>query len=117
MSEVPPPPFRIENQGDFTLVHLTGPKIGLEARESLYGLIEKHEIRKLVLNFDDVKVLTSSPIGMLVNLRNKMDAVGGMLILCHVSTDIREILRLTSVEGLFSILDTEQDVIAMFHQR
>jgi anti-sigma B factor antagonist len=117
MSEVPPPPFRIETREDFTVVRLTGPKIGLEDRESLYGLIEQQGIRKLVLNFDDVKLLSSAPIGMLVDLRNRIGAVGGMLVLCQVSPDIREILRLTSVEELFSILDTENDVIAMYHQR
>jgi len=116
MSEAPPPPFRTETRGEFTVVHLTGPKIELQARESLYGLIEQQAIQKLVLSFEDVKVLTSAPIGMLVNLRNKMGAVGGMLVLCRVSADIREILRLTAVEELFSILDTEQDAIT-FHQR
>jgi anti-sigma B factor antagonist len=117
MSEVPPPPFRTETRGDLTFVHLTGPKIGLEARESLYGLIEREGIRKLALNFDEVQVLSSAPIGMLVDLRNRIGAVKGMLVLCQVSPDIREILRLTSVEDLFSIVDTENDVIAMFHQR
>ncbi len=116
MSEVSPPPFRTETRGEFTVVHLTGPKIELEARESLYGLIEQQAIRKLVLNLDDIKVLTSAPIGMLVNLRNKMRAVGGMLFLCRVSPDIREILQLTSVERLFFIVDTEQDATT-FHQR
>src|SRR5271166_5655354 len=117
MSEVPPPAPRVENRGDFTVVRLTGPKIGLDARESLYGLIEQQGVRKLVLDFDEVRVLTSAPIGMLVNLRSKLGAVGGMLVLCHVSPDIREILQLTSVEGLFSIVGTEQDAIATFHHR
>ena|SRR5271166_6166225 len=116
MSDVTPPPFRTEKRGEFTVVHLTGPKIELEARESLYRLIEQQAIQKLVLNLEDVKVLTSAPIGMLVNLRNKMGSVGGMLVLCRVSPDIREILRLTAVEELFTILDTEQDATA-FHQR
>jgi anti-anti-sigma factor len=111
MPESPPAAFSLENRGDFTIVRITGPKIGLDSRDSLYRLVESQGLKKLVLNFADVRVLTSAPIGMLVNLKNKLEAVGGTLRLCQVDADIREILRLTRVVGLFSIYETEQDAI------
>lgn len=111
MSEAPPPPFLVENRGDFTVVRLTGPKIGPDSRESLYDLVENQGHGKLVLNFASVRVLTSAPIGMLVNLKNKLEAIGGTLRLCQVDPYIREILRLTAVEGIFSIHETEEDAI------
>ena len=111
MSETSPPPFVVEQVGDFTVVRLAGPKLGLEARDALYDLVETQGHHKLVLNFAKVRVLTSAPIGMLINLRNKLISTGGTLRFCQVSADVREILHLTSGEGLFSILETEQDAI------
>jgi anti-sigma B factor antagonist len=101
---------------DVTVVRLAGPKVGLDARESLYGLIDAQGAHKLVLNFERVKLLTSAPIGMLISLRNKAEARGGSVRFCHVDSDIRDILQLTAVEGLFPIFPTEQDAIDSFQR-
>jgi anti-anti-sigma factor len=110
------PSSEIIEQGDVTVVRLRGPKLGLDARESLYELVDVRGVRKLILDFQAVHVLTSSPIGMLVSLRKKMETLGGSVAFCHVSTDVREILRLTAVAGLFAVFDMEQDAIQSFRQ-
>jgi anti-sigma B factor antagonist len=114
MSQRPPQPFFLEKLGEITIVRFTDPKIGLDAREALYGLVENQGDQKIVLNFENVRFLSSAAIGMLINLKNKAEAGGGTLKLCQLDPDIREILRLTTVDRLFSIFDTEQDAIGSF---
>ena len=111
MSESNPPPLVLKNVAGITIATITSPKVGPDIREALYELFDKHAARKVILNFENVQFLSSAPIGMLVNLRNKLHSAGGSLILCRLSPDIREILQLTRVESFFSILDTEQDAI------
>jgi anti-sigma B factor antagonist len=108
------PPLRVRNVGGITIAEFTAPKIDTEARETLYALVENQPKPRLVVNFANVRFLSSAPIGMLVSLNNKANAAGGVLRFCHLDTDVREILRLTKVVGLFSIFDTEQDAIESF---
>lgn len=107
-------PFLVWQRGDVTAVRFLGPKIGLEDRESLYALVDIQGIKKLVLDFNDVKLLTSAPIGMLINLNKKAEAAGGRMALCHLRPDIREILSLCGVESLFAIYDSEDNAIKSF---
>jgi anti-sigma B factor antagonist len=111
MSVSDTPPLLLKNVAGITVATLTAPKIGQDARDALFELIDKHEVKKMVLNFQNLQVLSSGPIGTLVNLGNKLHSVGGSLTLCLLSPDIREILKLTRVEGLFSIFDNEQAAI------
>ena len=46
---------------------------------------------------------------MLVNLRNKVASAGGVVRFCQLDPDVQEIMRLTRIEGLFSIFANEQD--------
>jgi anti-sigma B factor antagonist len=112
MTDGVPDPLAVELRGEFAVVRITGPKIGLDSRDSLYRLAEAHGRRKLILNLADVRVLTSAPIGMLINLKRKLESAGGILRLCDVDPEIREILRLTSVEELFSFYATEEDALS-----
>jgi anti-anti-sigma factor len=107
-------PLRVRNAGGITVAEFTAPRIGTEARETLYALVENQTKPRLVVNFAKVSFLSSAPIGMLINLRNKANAAGGAVVLCHLDPDICEILRLTNVLGLFSVFDREQDAIDSF---
>jgi len=109
MSEAIAPPLVLKTVDGITIVTFTGPKVGTEAREELYSLVETQGNRKLILNFENVRSLSSAPIGMLVNLRNQVASAGGLVRFCQLDPDVQEIMRLTRVEGLFSIFANEQD--------
>jgi anti-sigma B factor antagonist len=104
-------PLVLKSVAGLTVASITQSKIGLETRDALFELVDKHAVKKIVLNFENVQVLSSAPIGSLVSLRNKLESAGGRLALCQLDPNIREILQLTRVEGLFSIFETEQDAI------
>jgi anti-sigma B factor antagonist len=111
MSDSTAQPLIIKNVAGITIAGIASPKIGLDARDALFELVDKNPGKKIILNFENVQVLSSAPIGTLVNLRNQLDSAGGRLALCRLDPYIREILQLTRVEDLFRIFDTEQDAI------
>jgi anti-anti-sigma factor len=86
----------------------------LEAREPLYELMEKEGHKRILLNFQNVRFISSAPIGVLINLNKKAQALGGKVKFCCLDPDIVDIFRLTSVLQLFDIYDTEEDAIASF---
>jgi anti-anti-sigma factor len=111
MSDRNSPPLLLKNVAGITIASLTTSKIGLDARDALFELVDEHAAQRMILNLENLQVLSSAPIGSLVILRNKLHSAGGALALCQVGPDIREILQLTRVEDLFSIFETEQDAI------
>jgi anti-sigma B factor antagonist len=108
------PEFRLKQADGTLVVTFTGPRLTLDVGEPLYRLIEAQGHKKLVLNFENVRLITSGPIGILINLKKKAGSVGGAVRLCRIDPDTLEVLRLTRTAGLFDIYDDETDAIASF---
>ena len=66
--------------------------------------------RKLILNFENVRFLSSAPIGMLVNLmkQSRLSRRRGKVLPASIQTSKRSCVS-REVEGLFSIFANEQD--------
>ena len=106
------PGFRLRQADETLVVTFTGPRLTHDVGEPLYRLIEAEGHKKLVLNFENVRLITSGPIGILINLSRKAASVGGALRLCRIDPDTLEVLRLTRTADLFEIHDDEPDAIA-----
>jgi anti-anti-sigma factor len=111
MSDSTTHPLILRRVAGITIADISSSKIGLDARDALLELADKEPGQKIILNFQNIQILSSAPIGTLVNLRNQLNSSGGSLALCRLDADIREILQLTRVEDLFSIFETEQEAI------
>jgi anti-sigma B factor antagonist len=111
MSDSTTHPLILKRVAGITVADISSSKIGLDVRDALLELAGNEAGQKIILNFQNVQILSSAPIGTLVKLRNQVDAAGGCLALCRLNTDIREILQLTRVEELFTIFETEQEAI------
>jgi anti-sigma B factor antagonist len=104
--------------GDITVVTCSGRIIeGSESaslRQHLEGLAQDPCV---VLNLGAIDFVDSTGLGMLVRLLTRSRTVGGDLKLCDVSSRIREVLRITRLDTLFDILDSEAEAIQPFYQR
>jgi anti-sigma B factor antagonist len=82
--------------------------------QELYELVEKKDRRKLVLDFSNVRFLSSSALGVLITLRNKADTVKGKVILCGLKKDLRKVFEITRLDKLFTFVTTEEKALAQF---
>jgi len=114
VSDEAPEPFDVKQVGGVTVVTLAGPKFPYDAREALYGLAADPGARRLVLDLSAVRILTSAPLAALVSLQMKVEAAGGVLKLCGIDPDIRDLLRLTRVEQRFSVYRDVQEALKAF---
>ncbi len=114
MSQVPDHHFRLEVVDGVTVVRLAGPKLVIDASGPLYGLVDEGGHRKLLLDFAEVRFLSSAALGVLITLKRKVDAAGGQLKLCRLSPDLLELFRLTRIEELFAIHGDEREALARF---
>lgn len=82
--------------------------------QQLYDLVDTRNCRKLILDFTKVKFLSSSALGVLVNLQKKMTANKGTLVICALRADLMRVFEITKLKKLFTFTDDETAALAVF---
>ena len=102
------PRIEVEYGLDVTFVTFTEEKILeeeqiRELREALEAVIEKNENKKLILNFVNVKFMTSAVLGLLVRVHKKVVELGGKLQLSNLNSNLRRVFEITQLTKVFDI--------------
>jgi len=79
--------------------------------EELDELLDKHKLRKMVLNFGNISYMSSAVMGKLVSLHKKVKAVGGQVKLCGIASSIFEIFQIMRFDKLFDICESEDEAV------
>jgi anti-anti-sigma factor len=82
--------------------------------QQLYDLVDTRNCRKLILDFTKVKFLSSSALGVLVNLQKKMTEIKGTLVICALRADLMRVFEITKLKKLFTFCDDETAALSVF---
>jgi anti-sigma B factor antagonist len=114
--------FRIMQEQETFVLELYIPA-GIDASEfdrlnqrALAELEDKVGSDAWVLDSSMCRYVGSAALGFLVNIRQKINASGGTLILCNVAPSIASILRVSSLGRLFAMADTRETAITQANQ-
>jgi anti-sigma B factor antagonist len=110
----------VQNIKDVTVVDFADSSI-LEAAviqqiaNDIYKLVDNQAKRKLLLDFSRVRFLSSQALGMLLNLRKKVKAIDGDMVLCGLHPELRRIFKVTNLDKIFKFEETEREGLAYFN--
>ena len=109
----------LEPRGDVTIVSFLDKKILDEVHiqeigEELFEAIEKKGKTKMLLNFENVDYLSSAALGKLITLNKRLKEENGHLKLCNIKENIYEVFRITKLNKIFEIYDSEEAALAKF---
>lgn len=76
-----------------------------EVGAELFQLIEGRGSRRLLLNFNNVRFVSSAGVAKLIELSMKMKKEGGRLIVAKVKPQVKEAFKLLRLNKLFDIED------------
>jgi anti-sigma B factor antagonist len=80
-------------------------------REAIMSVVEQTQRINLVLDFTNVKFLSSAVLGLLIRVSKKVYERDGQLRLCNINPKIYEIFKITRLTKVFDIYpDTENAV-------
>ena len=83
----------------------------------LYRLVDEQDHRRLVLDFGQVKYISSTAIGILAQLHKKTAALkGGLLVLCNLSPRLLELMKIVHFDKLLTIKPTQVEAIRHFER-
>ncbi len=74
-----------------------------ELQKSLESVIEKNKDGRLVLNFANVKFMTSAMLGLLVRIHKRVGERGGQLELRNLDVNLYKIFEITQLTKVFNI--------------
>jgi anti-sigma B factor antagonist len=108
-----------QTNGDVLVVYFTDSQILDEGKiqqisEELMKIADKAESSKLLLNFNDVKFMSSSVLGRLVHLNKKCKNDKIDLKMCNISPDIMEVFKITRLNKVFDIHEDENKALSAF---
>lgn len=85
----------------------------LEAEKSIFLRINQGQ-HKLLLDLRDVNYLSSAGMRMLFSTAKKIQALSGKLVLCCISTDLMELLRISGFDRMLELCNSEKDALLKF---
>ncbi|NET23740.1 MAG: STAS domain-containing protein [Okeania sp. SIO1H5] len=88
--------------------HIKGNEVS-QFRTAAQNSLKENRLN-LVANMKDVGFIDSSGVGMLITCHQDLKAAGGKLVLMNLSDDIYDLFEMTSIDRLFEIVDSEEDL-------
>ena len=81
-------------------------------KKELFELVDKQNRRKMILDMSKVQYLSSSALGVLIPLNEKIISLKGILFLCGVNADILKVFKITKLDKIFKFRKTEGEALA-----
>jgi anti-sigma B factor antagonist len=102
------PRISVEYAENATIVGFTDEKILEEQdikalQDSIMSVVEQAERIKLILDFGNVRFLSSAVLGLLIRLSKRIYEHEGQLKLCNINPKIYEIFKITRLTKTFDI--------------
>ena len=92
----------------FTSDSLLDPVEVETAGREMYALVDRQAQRKIVLDFSEVKFLSSQMIGVIVNLHKKSKAIKGEIVLCGLRPQLRKVFQITNLDRILTLVADEE---------
>lgn len=74
-----------------------------ELQESLRPIIEKNKDNQMVINFANVRFMTSAMLGLLIRVHKRVSERGGKLRLCNLEPGLQKVFEITQLTKVFDI--------------
>lgn len=109
----------LSKEGDVTVVRFKDQKILDEANiqqlgEELSELASSGEHARLLLNFETVEFLSSAALGKLISVKKKAAKSSTDVKLCCIRHEIFEVFKITNLDRVFEIADSQAEALASF---
>ncbi|MHC4912578.1 MAG: STAS domain-containing protein [Planctomycetota bacterium] len=108
------PKMSVEYAENAAIITFTEEKI-LEEKdiqtlsESIVSIVEQGERINLILDFCNVRFLSSAVLGLLIRVSKKVYERDGQLKLCNIDPKINEIFKITRLNKIFDICQDIED--------
>lgn len=69
---------------------------------------------KLLLNLNDISYVNSAGLRMLLSIKKQVKSLGGKLVVCGLSTEVMEIMKICGFDHVLEISNNEEEALRQF---
>ena len=80
----------------------------------LTDLVANQARRKILLDFSQVRFLSSSMLGVLLQTRKQLEAIKGRMAICGLRQELQKVFKVSKLEKLFKFYDKEEQALNSF---
>ena len=81
-----------------------------EFKDTLFEMLKRDE-NVLALNLENISQIDSTPIGILVNFKKKMDSMNKMVCILNACGIVLETFTISSLDKIFPMLNGESELL------
>ncbi len=109
----------VAEEGTVTIVRFVDSKIRDEDQiqvlgDELFSLVDNDNTKSLLLNFEDVEIMSSAALGKLIRLDKKVKKSEGKLKLCSICANIYEVFSITKLDQMYDIHPDQASALGAF---
>jgi anti-sigma B factor antagonist len=109
--------FSVQHFEKYSVVEFKIPSL-MDPREldkigaDLYRLIDEEDHRRIILDFEKVKYISSQAIGILMAMRKRLVALKrSELVLCSVNPALLQLLKITGLDKVLKVKPTQTEAV------
>ena len=80
----------------------------------LQAIAQSTDAKKIVIDMNRIELMTSTMIGQFVNFNNQCKERDIAVHFCNLTTQIRELFKITKLDSMLTIAETREKAIASF---
>lgn len=82
--------------------------------DQLYELVDGQAKRMILLDFRNVRFLSSTMMGVLLALQAKAEKIDGQIVISGLKPSLRQAVRLMRLDDVLTLAETEQEALGKF---
>jgi anti-sigma B factor antagonist len=82
--------------------------------DELYRLVDDHKLTRLLLNFRNVRYISTAMLGRLIGLNKKIERAKGQLKLCGLGPVLKDIFHISRLDRVFDLFEDVPGALAKF---
>lgn len=105
-----------EVKGDVLVLRLSGRLDAVSsphAEKKVFDYINKGQ-QKLLIDFSGVDYLSSAGMRMLLSISKKLKTLSGKLVLCSLTMNVMDVLKMSGFDHVLELVVTEEDGLRKF---
>ena len=111
------PHFTVHKLEEWTIVEfrepsLMDPVVLEQLGAALYHLVDAQDQRRVILDFEVVKYISSQAIGIVLTMHKKLAALPkSKLVLCGVNSKLMELIKITRLDRVLTLRPTQAEAV------
>ena len=108
--------FKEQTKGDVLVLQMNGRLDAISspfAERKIFELIDSGH-SKILLDFSRVDYLSSAGMRMLLSVSKKLKVVSGKLVICSVSLNVMDVLKMSGFDHVLELTSTEEIALDRF---